>query len=83
MPKDVDQLTRPTLQAEGNPAWLAQACNQGGLTLTLALPLLMARVVAHNVHHAPTADDLAILTNPLNAGANLHGDEPYFPGTVL
>jgi hypothetical protein len=42
----------------------------------LALTLFMARIRTYNVHHAATADDLAILTNPLHAGANLHGDEP-------
>jgi hypothetical protein len=54
------------------------------LPLLLTLPLLMARIIAHNVHHAATADDLAVFTNPLNAGANLHGDEPStIPGKVL
>jgi hypothetical protein len=36
----------------------------------------MTRVSANNVHDAAAADDLAVLTNPLDAGANLHGDEP-------
>jgi hypothetical protein len=44
------------------------------------LPLLVTRIRTDNVHHAATADDLAILTNPLDAGANLHGDEPFYAG---
>jgi hypothetical protein len=48
------------------------------------LTLLVTRIRTHYVHDATAADDLAVLTNPLDAGANLHGGEPsIIPGAML
>src|SRR3954471_8376933 len=37
-----------------------------------ALPLLVAGVLADDVHLAAAANDLAVLADPLDAGSNLH-----------
>jgi len=49
-----------------------------GYSEDLALTLLMARVIAHHVDHAAAADELAILTNSFDAGANFHGNSTLF-----
>jgi hypothetical protein len=41
---------------------------------TLALPLFVAWIVAHDVDHAAAAHDLTAFTDALNAGADLHGE---------
>jgi hypothetical protein len=33
----------------------------------------MPRIAAHDEYDAPAANDLAVLTNPFDAGADLHG----------
>jgi hypothetical protein len=38
----------------------------------LALPLFVARVAAHDVHHAPAAHNFAVVAQTLNAGADFH-----------
>jgi hypothetical protein len=43
------------------------------LSNELALPLFVAGVAAHDVHHAAAADNLAILANTLDAGTDFHG----------
>lgn len=42
----------------------------------LALALLMTRIAAHDVDHAATADNLALVTNPFDAGTDFHGGTP-------
>jgi len=43
------------------------------LVETLALTLLVTRVLADDHHVAVTADDLALVTDLLDAGLDLHG----------
>jgi hypothetical protein len=38
----------------------------------LSLPLLMARIAAHDEHHPAAADDLAVIANSLHAGTYFH-----------
>jgi hypothetical protein len=48
--------------------------------LPLTLSLLVARVAADHINRALTANDFAVLTNALNAGADFHGGLAYcFP----
>ena len=49
----------------------------------LTLTLLMARVAAHHVDDALTSHDLAMFTNSLDAGANLHGTRPIGPNGMV
>jgi hypothetical protein len=45
--------------------------NRDATASTLAL--FMSRVAAHHEHHATAANDFAVLTNALDAGADFHG----------
>src|SRR5262249_54807177 len=47
-----------------------------------ALPLLMARVVADDVHLAAAADDLAVFADPFDARSNLHRKERSLRGRL-
>jgi len=45
-----------------------------------ALPLLVARIaLANDIDDAAAADDLALLTNPFNAGPDLHDRRLILP----
>jgi hypothetical protein len=52
-------------------------------TQQLALALLMSWIAAHDEHHAPTANDLAALTDPLNTRANFHKSGLAMPAPRL
>jgi hypothetical protein len=39
----------------------------------LSLPLLVARIAAHDEHHPAAADDFALVTYSLDAGFDFHG----------
>jgi len=54
-------------------------CAQLPLFVQLTLALLVARVGANHVNDALTSHDLAMFTNSLDAGANLHGTRPIGP----
>src|SRR4051794_3683786 len=47
-----------------------------GPGLGLALPLLVAGVLADDVHLAPAAHDLAVFADSLDAGSDLHRFNP-------
>jgi hypothetical protein len=53
------------------------------LDLLLALALLVARVRANHVQPTVPADDLAVLTNALDAGTNLHHEPLATSGKSL
>jgi hypothetical protein len=42
---------------------------------SLSLALFVAGIAANHEHDAPAPHELAVLTNPLHAGPNLHGDQ--------
>ena len=46
---------------------------------SLALPLFVTRIAAHNVDDAPATDDFAVFTNPFDACTNFHGMPPRGP----
>src|SRR5262249_35022627 len=52
--------------------------------LPSALPLLVARIGADDVHHAAAADDLAVLADLLDGRTNLHMENlpPQPPGPL-
>jgi hypothetical protein len=50
----------------------APATSNQQLATLSSLPLLVLGVRADHPHDALAADDLAILTDPLDAGSNLH-----------
>lgn len=77
---------RPTPSGDvpGRPAWPDHQALPTSTQSTSALPpsalsLLVAGVRADDVHHTAAADDLAILTNSLDAGPDFHNSlgEPF------
>jgi hypothetical protein len=69
-PDAVDVGERDLQPLLAGDVYAGDACHQS----PLALALLVARVGADDLHAAMPADHLALLTDSLDAGSNLHDD---------
>jgi hypothetical protein len=55
----------------GDSLWRERVAHRRG-EIWLSLPLLVARIAANDVHHAPAAHDLALVTDSLHASFDFH-----------